>query len=64
MDIQESVDEINQLRLKLQKCEDDLDNVEKEIEELLSVHKKKFEEKEEKKEETKKRKKRKKEGKK
>jgi len=63
MDIQESVDEINQLRLKLQKCEDDLDNVEKEIEELLSVHKKKFEEKEEKKE-TKKRRKRKKEGKK
>lgn len=50
MDIQESVKEINDLTLTLQKCQDDLDRVEKEIEELLSVNKKKFDKKKEKKE--------------
>lgn len=45
MDIKESVSEIEELEEKLVKCQHDLDNIEKEIEELLSIHKKKFDKK-------------------
>jgi len=48
MNIQESVVEINELSDKLIKCEQNLIKIEKEIEDLLSVHKKKFTEKEKK----------------
>jgi uncharacterized protein YoxC len=42
MNIKESVSEINELSNKLAKCEEDLKKIEKEIEELLSIHKKKI----------------------
>ena len=54
MNIQESVVEINELSEKLLKCENDLENIEKEIGELLSIHQKKFDKKKQKKENKKK----------
>ena len=64
MNIQKSVQDIEELEEKLLKCQTNLRNINKEIEILLSEHKDKFSNKEEEKKEKKEKKKKKKRSKK